>query len=306
VAFCLSVGYLSTLYHTSHLLRHLGWVERELGVPCRWHLFGAGPEMLQAFARGEILLGYIGLPPAMIGISRGIPLVCVAGGHVEGTVMVAGPEHRALEEAGSLRSCLEPFCGKRVGVPAAGSIHDVIFRSLLRTHAVSPVEVVNFRWADLIPYAFRKGELSAVVGTPPLAVLCEQECGTRIVIPPEALWPFNPSYGIVIRQERLCERGLLKGFLSLHERACNRIRESPESAARETVRALPGLDESFVRKVYAVSPRYCASLPEAYVLASLDFFPTLQELGYVETAVSRETVFHEDLIREVHPEPPHY
>lgn len=302
----LGIGYLSTLYHTSHLLRKRNWVEQELGIGCRWHLCGTGPEMIQAFEQGVIDLGYIGLPPAMIGISRGIPLVCVAGGHVEGTVMVAGPEYNRLEETTGIRSFLEQFDNGKVGIPAAGSIHDVIFRSLLQTNAATKVEITNFAWADIIPYAFHKGELVGATGTPPLAVLCERECGTRIVIPPAKLWPFNPSYGIVVRRELLKERKLVEGFLQLHEKACNLIREFPDIAAQTTVQALPGMNEAFVKKVYAVSPRYCSSLPDAYIKASLDFVPVIQRLGYMGKAGSMETVFETELIQTVHPEPHHY
>lgn len=302
----LTIGYLSTLYHTAHLLRRLGWLERELGVACRWRLCGTGPEMVRAFEAGELDLGYIGLPPAMIGLARGIPLVCVGGGHVEGTVMVAGPGVRTPEEAGGVGPFLAQFAGRAVGIPSAGSIHDVIFRWLLTGHGAVGVAVRNFPWADLIPYAFGRGELAAAVGTPPLAVLCARECGTRVVIPAERLWPFNPSYGIVVRRERLRDRELVKGFLALHEKACNLIRQSPDTAAEATVEAVPGLDAPFVREVYALSPRYCASLPPPYVQASLDFYPVMQRLGYVEPGDPPEGLFDDTLIREVHPGPAHY
>jgi len=128
----LSIGYLSTLYHTSHLIRQQKWVEKELGVACRWHLCGTGPEMIRAFEDGVVNLGYIGLPPAMIGISRGIPLVCVAGGHVEGTVMVAGPEFKSLDEATDFPSLLEQFRDGKVGIPAAGSMENVFNRELIQ------------------------------------------------------------------------------------------------------------------------------------------------------------------------------
>lgn len=302
----LRVGYLSTLYHTSHLLRQLGWVERELGVACDWLLYGTGPEMVDAFERQDIDLGYIGLPPSMIGMARGVPLVCVAGGHVEGTLMVAAPSFSSLSESDGVRSFLQQFQNRRVGIPAAGSIHDVIFRALLMEHSISGVEIVNTPWADLIPYAFRKGEVEAAVGTPPLALLCERECGTRTVLPPQALWPFNPSYGIVIRKEMLSEADRIEGFLGLHEKACNLIRESPGRAARSAVSALPGLDEAFVRAVFAVSPKYCASLPRAYIESTLRFLPVMRELGYGDDLPSPEDVFETTFIERVHPDPQHY
>jgi NitT/TauT family transport system substrate-binding protein len=306
MASSLRIGYLSTLYHTSHLLRERRWIEQDLELDCVWRLHGTGPEMVDAFAEQAIDIGYIGLPPALIGLARGVPLVCVGGGHVEGTVMVGGRSFRDLAESDDMGSFLAQFSGRRVGIPTAGSIHDVIFRALLMEHAVTAVEVVNYPWADLIPYSLRKGEVDAAVGTPPLAVLCERECGTRIVIPPEALWPFNPSYGIVIRREMLKEEALIEGFLGLHERACNLIRDLPEQAARSTVSALPGLDEPLVRKAYDISPKYCASLPEAYMESTFGFLPVMRQLGYAADVRGVEGIFESRFIDRVHPDPHHY
>jgi NitT/TauT family transport system substrate-binding protein len=262
--------------------------------------------MIQAFERDEIKVGYIGLPPAIIGISRGKPLVCIGGGHVEGTMMVAGFCYKGLADLGSLESVLRQFSHRRVGIPARGSIHDVIFRNLLMQHHCPDVEIINFDWADLIPNAILKGEINAAVGTPPLAVLCKKECKTHVVIPPEELWPFNPSYGIVVQREILADRALVEGFLVLHERVCNLIRKAPEGAAEWTVRALPWLDKDFVRKVYAVSPRYCASLPPHYIQSTMDFLPVLKSMGYVDTLPRQEEIFEARFINKIHSGPHHY
>ncbi len=306
MASLLRVGYLSTLYHTSHLLRQLRRVEKDLEIGCRWLLFGTGPEMVDAFERQEIDIGYIGLPPALIGMARGVSLVCVGGGHVEGTIMVAGPSFLSLEESDGVHSFLSQFRNRRVGIPAAGSIHDVIFRALLEEHSIVDVDIANTPWADLIPYAFRKGEIDAAVGTPPLALLCKRECGTRTVMPPESLWAFNPSYGIVVRRELLGQEVLIEGFLRLHEEACNLIRESPERAAQFTVSALPGLDEDFVREVYEISPKYCASLPEPYLESTFEFLPVLKQLGYLRDLPRPGEIFESAFVERVHPEPHHY
>jgi NitT/TauT family transport system substrate-binding protein len=262
--------------------------------------------MIQAFERDEIQIGYTGLPPAIIGISRGIPLVCIGGGHVEGTLMVAGYCYKGHKDLGSMESVVGQFRNLRVGIPGKGSIHDVIFRNLLVQLSYPDVEIINYAWADLIPKALLKGEINAAVGTPPLAVLCKKECKTHVLIPPEGLWPFNPSYGIVVRREILSEEALVEGFLTLHERACNLIRKAPEGAAEWTVRALPWLDEDFVKKVYTVSPRYCASLPAQYIRATLDFLPVLKNMGYIDMLPGKEEIFEARLITKIHPGPHHY
>ncbi len=80
----IKIGYLTTLYHTSFILRASGRMD-ELDIKASWKLFPNGPAMVEAFEKEELDLGYIGLPPAMIGIARGLK---IAGGHVEGTVLI--------------------------------------------------------------------------------------------------------------------------------------------------------------------------------------------------------------------------
>jgi len=304
----LRIGFLSTLYHTSHLIRQDSLIEKKLGVQSLWRLYGTGPAMVEAFRRQEIDLAFIGLPPAMIGISTGVPLVCIGGGHVEGTLIVGGPSFRSLEESRSLGDFLVQFQGLKVGIPSRGSIHDVIFRHLLERQQVAGVKIVNYSWADLILHGLRKKEVDAAVGTPPLAVLCEKEFGMRVLAGPQGLWPFNPSYGIVATRRALEDEAseILEGFLEVHEECCNLLRECPGEAARTVSLALPGVEEAFVLRTLEVSPRYCASLPGSYVRSCLEFGPVLARMGYMERLPAESEIFDLRLISKVHPGAHHY
>ncbi len=126
----LRIGHLSTFYHTAFVLMGTGWLA-ESGIDASWKLFPSGPDIMKAMGAGEIDLAYIGLPPAMIGIDRGMPVKCIAGGHVEGTVLVAQGKYLSIDEIGDEKAALEQFAGKIVGCPPKGSIHDIIIRDLL-------------------------------------------------------------------------------------------------------------------------------------------------------------------------------
>jgi NitT/TauT family transport system substrate-binding protein len=300
------IGYLSTLYHTSHILKHQGSIDAGLGVAAQWRLFGTGPAMMEAFSQGELDLGYIGLPPAMIGISRGMPLKCIAGGHIEGTVLVGPADMSSVQDAHGMHEILARFAGKRIGAPASGSIHDIIIRHLLHTHGIAGASVVNYPWADLMPQAIEDGDIAAAAGTPPLAAVAQAWYGQRIIIPPRLLWPFNPSYGIIAHADMLEERRFLEGFIGLHEQACTCIREQPAEAARLLAQAVKVVDAEFVRSVLAVSPHYCAALPEPYRRAAMAFVPVLLELGYIKRDLAEQEVFDLSFIGQVHAGQHHY
>jgi len=56
------IGYLSTLYHTSFILKNRPSDYLE-NYPLHWTLYSTGPAIMEVFRRGEIDMGYIGLPP---------------------------------------------------------------------------------------------------------------------------------------------------------------------------------------------------------------------------------------------------
>ena len=205
------IGHLSTVYHTSFLLQGTPLL-RDRGLDAAWTLFASGPDIVNAMREDRIDLGYIGLPPVIIGIDRGLGLTCIAGGHIEGTVMIAGKEARSLGECTGMQNFLTQFSGKTIGTPPKGSIHDVIVHELLRKYGIADISVKNYPWADFLPDALLEGEVAAAAGTPALAVAAERWGRAKIVVPPDRLWPFNPSYGIVVLREMLSRRNLLSSF----------------------------------------------------------------------------------------------
>jgi NitT/TauT family transport system substrate-binding protein len=297
------IGYLSTIYHTSFILKsgkfHKGGLDGT-----EWTLYPTGPGMMEAFKSGEINLGYVGLPPVMMGISKGMKLKCVAGGHVEGTVMIAQDSYQSYSELGSLKSTLKQFQGKTIGTLAAGSIHDVIIRSLIKGLDIS---IKNYPWADFIPDAILDGEIAAGVGTPSLATAASLQFDSKVVIPPSKLWPYNPSYGIVV-QEDLISRSpdFIVNFLKAHENACNLLRKHPEQAAKIAASEMGVVDKDFVLKTYSISPRYCAALPPEYVKSTMGFIQVLKNLGYMEKDLKVKDVFDLSFIEKIHREKAHY
>jgi NitT/TauT family transport system substrate-binding protein len=300
----LNIGHLSTVYHTSFILEGTDWL-RKAGIDARWKLFASGPDIVKAFENKEIDLGYIGLPPVIIGIARGIPFKCIAGGHVEGTVMLAQKGYKGVDELGTVGKVLEQFRGSVVGTPPKGSIHDVIARDLIEGLGLN-IEVKNYPWADFVLDALVDREIPAAAGTPPLAVAARRFCGAKIVIPPHRLWPNNPSYGIVARNEMMERPGTILRFLEMHERACNFIREKPEEAAQIVAKLTEIVDPDFVLEAYKISPKYCSALSPEYVASTMGFVKVLQRMEYIPRPVAEGEIFDFRLISKVHPEAAHY
>jgi NitT/TauT family transport system substrate-binding protein len=304
----LRIGHLSTVYHTAFVLMETNWIQEKLDVKVDWRLFSTGPDMVKAFFRDKLDLGYMGLPPAMIGIDKGLEVKCVAGGHIEGTVLVAKKNFKTLNDLGTINKVLKQFEGKVIGTPSKGSIHDVIIRRLVdEAELQEKVTVRNFEWADFILEAMENDVVDCGCGTPSLAVLSSRFLKAKIVMPPSVMWPHNPSYGIIAR-EKMIEKHYetLAIFLRLHEDACNLIRKKPHEAAEIAAKAIGIVDKDFILESFRVSPKYCASLPKEYLESTLTFVPVLQKMGYISKFLGKDDIFQTDIIERIHREKPHY
>ena len=301
----LRIGHLSTMYHTAFLLRGSDLLAGR-GIESEWTLFPSGPDIINAMQAGKIDLAYIGLPPVIIGIDRGVPLRCIAGGHIEGTILITGDGTKVLGDCSGMAEFLGQFSGSAIGCPPRGSIHDVIVSELLNEFAISDIEIKNYSWADLLPDAVMSGEIAAAAGTPALAVAGRRYSGTRLAVPPDKLWPFNPSYGIVVMKPMLAMPDLLMGFLAAHEEACEMIRNSPRVAARIVAATTGMVDVDYVLETYGISPKYCAALPPEYRESTVRFASTLHRLDYTSRPVREDEIFDLSLIGRVHPGPHHY
>jgi NitT/TauT family transport system substrate-binding protein len=302
------IGHLSTFYHTAILLMAQGDAEARLGAEIEWKLLGTGPAIMKAFQMGELDLAYIGLPPAIIGMDQGINVTCVAGGHLEGTVMSGKAQWAVSSATGDIGPVLHQFRGRTIGVPGKGSIHDVILKDCLEQYGLSQeVGIKNYPWADLVLEAVVKDEVAAAFGTPALAVAVKTYAQGKILIPPPELWPDNPSYGIV------AERGFLQReqekvgrFLELHEEATALIRSEPLKAARLIAGFVNVVDEEFVLDTLRVSPKYCAQLTAEYIKSTMKFLPVLKNHGYISSDIPQDRIFSRDLINRIHPDRDHY
>ena len=304
----LRIGHLSTFYHTAMLLMADKDLCSGIDTEIKWKLFGTGPAIVNAFEKKELDLAYIGLPPAIIGIERGVPIICIAGGHVEGTVICSKAQYCGYPELKRLEDILKQFKGMTLGVPGRGSIHDVILHDSLRKAGLAnDISVRNFPWADMAMEAVVKDEVAAAFGTPALAVAVKHYAGGKILYPPSKLWPNNPSYGIVVNSDYLpANQTLVAEFLHAHENATALMRSRPAQAAAIISGYVGFIDAAFVLETLTVSPKYCSQLTDQYIASTMEFVSVLNDLGYIRRTLRADEIFDRTLINEIHPGKDHY
>jgi len=284
-------------------------LKKDFNKEIRWKLFGTGPAMIEAFQNKKLDIGYMGLPPAIIGIDKGVTIKCVAGGHVEGTIMIANKKYKTYSNLGhNISDVISQFKGKSIGVPSKGSIHDVILNFYLKKFGlVKDIEVKHYKQAEFIATDMKKGVLEGGVGTPALAVFSSTIFDSHLIIPPECLWKDNPSYGIFFHEDIIeNEPEMVLKFLHHNKEASLMLRESPSIAANIISNTFEILTQKYVSEVLEISPKYCIALSEGYIKSTIEFVRTLKDLGYIGKELKISNIFDLKFVKEVHPEPDHY
>jgi len=284
-------------------------LKEDFNKEIRWKLFGTGPAMIEAFQNKKLDIGYMGLPPAIIGIDNGVPIKCVAGGHVEGTIMIANKDYKTMSNLNNnISEVFAQFKGHAIGVPSKGSIHDVILNFYLKKYGfINDIEVKHYKQAEFIAIDMKKGILEGGVGTPALAVFSSTIFDSHLIIPPEFLWNDNPSYGIFFHENIIeKEPEIVLKFLNHNKKASLMLRESPSNAATIISNTFEILTERYVSDVLKISPKYCIALSDGYIKSTMEFVSTLKDLGYIKKILRIKDIFNLTFIQEVHPEPEHY
>ncbi len=284
-------------------------LKNDLKMDVNWTMYGTGPEMIKAFKNGKLDIGYMGLPPAIIGIDNGVPIKCVAGGHVEGTIVIAKKHYKTMTQfKNNLKEVLAQFKGKSIGVPSKGSIHDVILNHYLEeNNLLNDIEVKNYGQPEIIAHDMEKGLIEGGVGTPALAIFASTILNSHMIVNPENLWPYNPSYGIFAHRN-LMENfpDLVEKFLIHHKEASKLIRETPLRAAEKISKIFKIMDNEYIKSILDISPKYCIALSDGYINSTMEFVNVLHELGYIKKNFNIDEIFNFEFVEKVHPEKEHY
>jgi len=305
----LRFGHLSTAYHTNFILMADSNLKNDLKSDIKWTLYGTGPAMIQAFKDNQLDMGYMGLPPAIVGIDKGVPIKCVAGGHVEGTIMIGQMEYKSIDQLNnSIYEVLSQYVGKSIGVTSKGSIHEVILSHYLKKYKLDEeINVKNYGQAEFIAFDMKKGILDGGVGTPALAVFASTILDSHLIIRPEYLWENNPSYGIFFH-EKFIENypDLILTFLTHHKNASFILRDSPSKSAEMITKTFEIINKKYANSVLKISPKYCIALSDGFVKATMEFVDALYNLAYIKRKLEISEIFNFEFIEQVHPEKEHY
>jgi NitT/TauT family transport system substrate-binding protein len=216
---------------------------KEEGLAIEISASQAGPAINQALAAGGVVVGDTGLPPAMVAITRGIPILAP---HLGAFVTPTRPFERIFVKQNSPIRTLNDLKGKKLAILGRGTVAEFVLGALSKKSDIrkEDIELVLIPPPNQ-PAALEQGQVDAIFATPPTDTVAERQYKARSIANATDLVPYLGLAGLVVRRdfaETYPEptKRLFKAAVKLA-----RWTRDNETAARRTAAKNLGLTDEF-------------------------------------------------------------
>lgn len=204
-------------------------------------IFNAGPELMSAFASGDLDMGYVGEAPATTAVAnKTAKVVVLAQVNTEGSSIVVKRDGKVLTIPG--------LVGKSVAIPGFATVQDSIFRKALLKFTIQPdqVKIMVLKPPEMID-ALRTDQIDAFIAWEPYPAKAVTMGVGKVLATSHAIWKDHPCC-VLAADEKFLEKDLerAKGVVRGHVKAMDFIRQNREEAIKIGVK-YTGMDETSVR-----------------------------------------------------------
>jgi len=240
-------------------------------------IFRAGPELLSAFAAGELDIGYVGLAPAATATLNGVAdITILAQVNIEGSAVVC--RTNACASLAQLRD-------KTVAIPGHATMQDCLLQKGLLSAGLTPrdLRLMVLKPPEMLQ-SLKAGTIDCFIAWEPYPAQAVSSGEAATVERSATLWPGHPCCVLIARSRFTRNRpDDTRKILRAHERSCRFIADHPEEALDIAAR-YTGMPRAVLTQAIA-DMRFIPEIDRAKIQ---EFETFLYELGYVTTGLGTQ------------------
>jgi NitT/TauT family transport system substrate-binding protein len=278
-----NIGYLPTDHDSALFVAEAKNWFKDNNINVNLVEFSSGGSLMVAIASGHIDLGYVGVPPALGSISKGIPVKIVSSVQNEGSGIVVANDSNIHS--------IEDLNHKNIVTPGTASIQNVLLTYALKQHGISKnnVSVSDSNVASMIN-ALRTNKTDAIVAYEPYVTIpVEDGSGVEIASSHDIL-PNHPCCVMVAREDFIKnKKSTLKTILDIHENATKFIINNSDEAATllpDTIVKNVSVEQKSLKNI-----EFTYGLDDEYIDRVMNFINIEINLGFIKKSIPKEKIF---------------
>lgn len=242
-----------------------------------------GSSIVSALASGDIDVGYIGIAPALQGISEGVPIKIVAAVNEDGSGIVVNSQSNITN--------ITDLEGKRVATPGVSSIQQVLLLYELKKYNIN-VDQVDISSVNIfmLPSTLASDKVDAYIAYEPYVSIAPYRNIGNVLMYSEAIMPGHPCCVIVARQEYIDQHPQeLQTFLNIHKNCTeyvNKNRNQTADMVSDELTTNPNLEEIALSHVVFVS-----QLDSTFQEKVINFMNIEIQMGYLKKNLTSSELF---------------
>ena len=167
---------------------------KEQGLNVTTRTMSTGSGVVSAIASGDIEIGYVGIAPALQGISEGVPIKIVGAVNLEGSGIVVDPKSKIMNTA--------DLKGKKVATPGVSSIQQVLLIYQLQKYNLTASDVdISSVDIYMLPSTLASEKVDAYIAYEPYVSLAPYRNIGNVLMYSDEIMPGHPCCVIIARQE---------------------------------------------------------------------------------------------------------
>lgn len=273
-------GYLLSDHHAAFFVAKEKELYENQGIKVEEKVFPYGVPLIEALSTGNIDVGYVGIPPAIIGRANNNPVTVIAAVQNEGSGIAISKElyNKGVDSVRELK-------GKKIAHPGIGSIQYVMLLKELEKIGLTKNDVnLKIVAPPEMQMALENREIDAFIIWQPWLSKAKNEGAVEIIKTSSEMWPNHPCCVMVANEEFIeNNKDLMKKLVNVHKTATSFININQKETVKIVAKNL-GLDESTVQESmagmeYSVDPNTEAINEFANMMYDLELINTKPNMG---------------------------
>lgn len=284
----IKVGYLPTDHSAALLVAKHNKLYEKNGLNVQTVQISAGSNIVDAVASGDLDIGYVGITPAMQGISKGVPIKVVGAVNLEGSGIVVQPNSTITSPA--------DLKGKNIASPGVSSIQQVLLQYELIKYNITlkDVNIISMNVFN-IPSSLAARKVDAYISYEPFVSMAPYQNIGEVLIYSEDIIKDHPCCVIITREEYIENHPeKLDKFLEIHDNTTKYVNNHPNETANILNQELTtNLDVEHLSLQHII---FVSRIDKSFQDKVLELVKIENQMGYLNKSLTSDDIFNTEFL----------